>query len=151
SPVVFPFGHYPRSIAESGGAILTASRVAGGGANTIDRVDLISRKASTLPSLGVFKNSVNADTVLVPAPNGASIMAASADGQVLLYDASANTFAVSRKVGATLAGAYASSGDGWFVIGNSLLNGSLVPAATWSGTDFFSGFAFSGGQGIQLN
>ena len=38
-PIVFPLGHYPRSIAASGKAILAASRVAGP-ANTIDQIDL---------------------------------------------------------------------------------------------------------------
>jgi uncharacterized protein (TIGR03437 family) len=147
-PVVF-WGHYPRSIAESGGAVLAAVRTATGG-NVIDRIDLASRTATTLPSLGVFKNSINVDTVLAPTPNGSAIMAASADGTVFLYDAGADTFTVSRKVATSLAGAYAASGDGWFVLGNVLLNNSLVPTATWSGAPFFSGFAFWGGQGIQL-
>jgi uncharacterized protein (TIGR03437 family) len=147
-PVVF-WGHYPRSIAESGGAILAATRAAGG-PNTIDRIDLPSRTATTLPSLGVFQNSINVDTVLAPTPNGSAIMAASADGNVFLYDAGTDTFTVSRKIGGSSAGAYAASGDGWFVLGNVLLNNSLVPAATWTGPQFFSGFAFWGGQGIQL-
>jgi uncharacterized protein (TIGR03437 family) len=149
-PVIFPFGHYPRSIAESGGAILAASRVVGP-SHTIDRIDLITRTAATLSSLGVFKNSINVDTVMAPTPNGSAIMAASADGTVFLYDAGVDTFTVSRKIGTSLVGAYAASDDGWFVLGNVLLNSSLVPTTTWSGTQFFSGFAFSGKQGIQLS
>jgi uncharacterized protein (TIGR03437 family) len=147
-PVVFR-GHYPRSIAESGGSILAAVRTVTG-AHVIDRIDLASRTATTLPSLGVFQNSINVDTVLAPAPNGSAIMAASADGTVFLYDAGADTFTVSRKVGTSAAGAYAASGDGWFVVGSSLLNNSLVPITTWPGSQFFSGFAFWGGQGFQL-
>jgi hypothetical protein len=150
TPVVFPLGHYPRSIAESGGAILAASRVVGP-SHTLDRIDFASRTANTLPSLGLFKNSVNVDTVLAPTPNGSVIMAASADGTVFLYDASADTFTVSRKIGTSLSGAFAASGDGWFVVGNALLNNSLVSTATWSGTQFFAGFGFWNGQGIQLN
>jgi uncharacterized protein (TIGR03437 family) len=149
APVVFPAGHYPRSIAESGGALLAASRGAGG-THTVDRIDLVSRTAATLPSLGVFQNSINQDTVLAPTPNGASIMAASADGNVLLYDAAANTFTVSRKIGTALGGAYMASGEGHFVAGSNLLNGSLTPLVSWSLTDFFSGFAFLGGQGLRL-
>jgi uncharacterized protein (TIGR03437 family) len=104
-----------------------------------------------LPSLGVFKNSVHADTVLVAAPNGAAILAASADGNVLLYDAGANTFTVSRKLAPSLAGAFAASSEGQFAAGNSLLNASLVPVATWSGPEFFAGFAFAQGQGLRLS
>jgi uncharacterized protein (TIGR03437 family) len=149
NPVVFPIGHYPRSIAASGNAILAASRVAGG-PNTIDQMDLVADTAAPLPSLGVFQNSVNIDTVLTPAPNGSTILVAGADGNVFLYDASAGTFTVSRTIGSSLSGAYAVSGDGWFVVGNTLLNSSLVPVGTFSGSQFFSGFAFSSGQGIQL-
>jgi uncharacterized protein (TIGR03437 family) len=149
NPVVFPIGHYPRSIAASGNAVLAASRVTGG-PNTIDAVDLVSDTATPLPSLGLFQNSVNIDTVLAPTPNGSTILIAGADGNVFLYDASAGTFTVSRTIGSSLSGAYAASGDGWFTVGNNLLNSSLVPVATFSGSQFFSGFAFSAGQGIQL-
>ena len=44
-PIVFPFGHYPRSIAASGKAILAASRVAGP-IHTIDQIDLTTLTAS---------------------------------------------------------------------------------------------------------
>lgn len=148
-PIVFPVGHYPRSIAASGNAILAASRVVGP-ANTIDRIDFASRTAAPLPSLGVFQNSVNADTVLAPSGNGASILAVSADGNLLLYDAGASSFTVSRNIAATLAGAYAASGDGQFAAGKYLLNASLVPTATWSGSAFSSGFGFLNGQGLRL-
>ena len=148
-PVVFPAGHYPRSIAASGSAILAASRVVGP-TNTIDRIDFAARTAAALPSLGVFKNSVSADTVLAGSPNGASILAAGADGNVFLYDSGANSFTVSRSLAATLAGAYAASGGGQFAAGNYLLNASLMPAVTWSSSAFSSGFAFVNGQGLRL-
>ena len=148
-PIVFPPGHYPRSIAASGNAILAASRVVGA-TNTVDRIDFLSRTAAPLTSLGVFQNSVNTDTVLAGSANGASILAVSADGNVFLYDAGANSFTVSRKIAPALAGAYAASGDGQFAAGNYLLNASLVPTATWSGSAFSSGFAFLNGQGLRL-
>jgi uncharacterized protein (TIGR03437 family) len=148
-PVVFPAGHYPRSIATSGSALLAASRVVGP-ANTIDQIDFASRTAAPLPSLGVFQNAVNTDTVLAGSANGASILAASADGNVWLYDASANSFTVSRNIGTALTGTYAASGDGRFAAGNHVLNASLVPTATWSGSAFSSGFAFVNGQGLLL-
>ena len=146
-PVVMPVGHYPRSVAASGNAILAASRVAGT-VHTIDRVDIRSATATTLPSLGVFQNSINVDTVMTAAPNGGAILAASADGNVMLYDAGADTFTVSRKLPAALAGAFAASGAGQYVAGNTLLNASLVPAGAW--TDTFAGFAFVDAQGVLL-
>ncbi len=148
-PIVFPMGHYPRSVAASGNAMLAASRVVGT-TNTIDRIDFASRTAVPLPSLGVFQNSVNTDTVLASSANGASILAASADGNLLLYDAGANSFTVSRNIATTLAGDFAASGDGRFAAGNYLLNASLVPTATWTGSAFNSGFAFLNGQGLRL-
>jgi uncharacterized protein (TIGR03437 family) len=36
------------------------------------------------------------------------------------------------------------------VAGNNLLNGSLTPIETWTGSDFPSGFAFLDGQGLRL-
>jgi uncharacterized protein (TIGR03437 family) len=150
APVVFPPGHYPRSVAASWGAILAASRVAGD-AHTIDRIDLPNRKAIALPSLGVFQNSVNQDTVLVASPNGSSVLGAAVDGNVLLYDAGTDTFTVSRKIAKALSGSYAASGDGQYEVGGNLLNASLVPVSTWSRADFPAGFAFVGGQGLQLS
>lgn len=148
-PVTMPGGHYARSVAASGNAILAATRVAGT-THTIDRLDLLSGTAVTLPSLGVFQNSIHVDTVLASTPNGAAIMAASADGNVMLYDAGADAVVISRKLPAALSGAFAASGSGLFVAGNTLLNSSLVPVETWTGADFPSGFAFVDSQGIRL-
>ena len=148
-PIAMPPGHYPRSIAVSANAILAASRVAGT-ANTIDRIDFASRTSSTLPSLGVFQNSIDADTVLEATPNGGSILAASADGFVFLYQASDDTFTVSRKLGPALSGSFAATSSGQFAIGNFLLNASLKPTQTWNGPDFPAGFAFVDGDGLRL-
>ncbi len=148
-PVVLPPGHYPRSIAASSNAILVASRVAGSD-HTIDRIDLISRTATTLPNLGMYKNTIAVDTVLISAPNGSAIMGASSDGMLLLYDASVDTFTVTRKVGSAFSGSYAASTSGQFLVGKTLLNSSLVPLTTYATSDFPSGFAFVDGQGVRL-
>ncbi|MCC7174686.1 MAG: hypothetical protein IT159_05780 [Bryobacterales bacterium] len=128
-PIRFPAGHYPRSLAASGRAILAATRVAGP-KNTIDRVDFATRSAAQLPALGVWENDIHLNTVLTAAANGSAIMAAQADGNLLLYDATADTFTVSRKDAASLAGAYSASSYNWFVVDNLLLNSSLVPWVT---------------------
>lgn len=141
-PIRMPGGHYPRSIAVSGKAILVASRVAGP-INKISRVDLLTRSATILPTLGVFENDINAATVLIASPNGSSIMAAQADGKVLLYNANADTFTVARKDSTALSGAYAASSFDQFVVGNSLLNSSLVPVRQFdTTTGRSSGFFF---------
>ncbi len=148
-PIVMPGGHYPRSIAASAKAILAACRVAGP-VHMIDRVDLGSRTATPLPSLGVFKNDINVNTNLVASPNGSSILGVSADGTVMLYNANVDTFTILRKDYTSLAGAYAASSFDQYVAGNNLLNSSLVSVAkfeTASGQS--SGFAFVDQSGFR--
>ncbi len=145
-PVIMPFGHYPRSVAVSGQAILAASRVAGP-IHMISRVDMVRRVASAPATLGVFSNNINIDTVLAPTPNASSIMGMMPDGTLLLYSASADTFTIARKNATPLSGAYAASSFGPFVIGNTVLNSSLVPtgqlgAGSGTGAGISAGFAF---------
>ena len=147
-PIVFPFGHYPRSIAASARAILTASRVAGP-TQTIDVVDLAAQTASTLPSLGPWKNNIHISTMLTAAPNGGSILAAMPDGHLALYNGNANTFTVMRQDFASLKGALAASSYGTFLVDHFLLNESLVtmsPVGTVSDTS--SGFVFLEEEGL---
>jgi uncharacterized protein (TIGR03437 family) len=147
-PIRMPGGHYPRSLAASGRTILAACRVAGPN-HTIDRVDFFSRTAAELPTLGVYENDVNINTVLVAAPNGSSIMAAEADGNLMLYNANYDTFTISRKDSESLGGAYAASSYDWFVVDNLLLNSSLVPVARFDkGSGQTSGFAFADQTGF---
>jgi uncharacterized protein (TIGR03437 family) len=157
-PIVFPFGHYPRSVAVSNRAILGAVRgvspglgcPAGPGLHTIDRVDFETRTATTLPSLGVYCNDIPLDTVLAGVPSGSKIFGTMPDGTVLLYEAEADTFVVSRKDFDTLGGAYAALTDQVFVADNILLNGSLVPFGeleTTTGSS--SGFTILDGLGLR--
>ena len=141
-PIVFPFGHYPRSLAASGNAILAAVRSASG-PHAVDRVDFISRRATQLPTLGIFNNAVHLNTVLAPAPNGAGILLASADGNLMLYDANADTFTASRKDFSALGGSFASSSFGQYLVDNNVLNSSLVPIKKLDNSNgSSSGFAF---------
>jgi uncharacterized protein (TIGR03437 family) len=143
-PIQFPSGHYPRSIAESGKTMLALVRnVSGGGPGKIDRIDFASHRAIEMPTLGIYTNSVNPSGVLAPAPNGGAILAAMPDGNVMLYDANADTFTVSRKDFGTLSGSYAASSYNSYVVGNTLLNPSLVPAGVLESTSgAAAGFAF---------
>jgi hypothetical protein len=75
--------------------------------------------------------------------NGSSIMMAGSDGSVMLYDANSDTFTVSRKDFTALSGAYAVSNFNLYLVGNNLLDSSLVPITQFeSGTGSPSGFAF---------
>jgi uncharacterized protein (TIGR03437 family) len=144
-PIQFPAGHYPRSIAESGKQILALARnvTSVGGPGVIDRIDFPARKATFMPTLGIYNNSVNVGGVLAPSPNGGSILAAMPDGNVMLYDANADTFTVSRKDFGSLGGSYAASSFNNYIVGNNILNPSLVPMGTLeSSSGSPSGFAF---------
>ena len=127
-------------------------RDGGGEQPHIDSVDLNSLTTSKYSRLGVWENKLPLNTVLAAAPNGASIMAASSDGSVMLYDATADTFTVSRKDFTSLAGAYAASSYGQYVIGNMLFDSSLVQTSTiqpTTGTS--SGFTFVDQNGFFLS
>ncbi len=142
APIRFPFGHYPRWLAASGRAILGASRVAGP-KHTIDRVDFFARTATELPTLGVYENTIDINTAMVASGNGSSILIAQADGHLLLYNANADTFTISRKPADSLGGAIAASNFDQFVVGNLLLNPSLVTSGRLDSTvALSSGFAF---------
>jgi uncharacterized protein (TIGR03437 family) len=141
-PIVFPLGHYPRSIAVSGSAILAASRVAGP-VNTIDLIDLVTSTGQPLSSLGPYKNDIHISTTLTATPNGSAIMAAMPDGRVLLYNANVDRFTISRQDFSALKGGLAASNFGMYFVDHYLLNESLVAVASVvSAGDSSSGFAF---------
>jgi uncharacterized protein (TIGR03437 family) len=149
APIVMPFGHYPRSVAVSTRAILVACRVAGS-THVIDAVDFPSRTATPPPTLGIFQNDINIDTVLTSSPDGRTILAASADGTTMVYDASADTFVSARKDFTTLSGAFAASNYRQYIVDNNLLNASLVPIRKLDATvGNSSGFAFVDHNGFR--
>jgi len=156
--IVFPGGHYPHSIAASANAILAAVRsVAEGpgcpngyGLHTIDQVDLAGRRATILPSLGIYCNDISEGTVLAATPLRSAIFAAMNDGNLLLYDDEAATFVVSRKDFSKLGGAIAALSDRIYVVDNYLLNSSLVSiGALETGTGKSSGFVIHDGEGLR--
>lgn len=139
---IFISGHVAHSVAVSAGAILAATTDFTG-QGKIMKLDLTSGTGVELPSLGIFTNLVSINTVMVASPNGSSILVAEADGNVLLYDANSDSFTVSRKDVTSLSGAYAASAFNQYVVGNNLLNSSLVPVLQFgSGGNASSGFAF---------
>jgi uncharacterized protein (TIGR03437 family) len=145
-------GDYVQSLAASANAVLAVTRDSAGGSPNIHRVDFASRSSVSLASLGVWENKVPADTMLAAAPNGASIVAASSDGSVLLYDANVDTFTVSRKDFGSLGGAVAASSYGQYVIGNQVFDSSLVPTSTIQPSNGnSSGFVFLDQNGFFIS
>lgn len=138
---------YAEAIAASGKAILAATRNGSGGDNMVHRLDLTTRSSTALPALGVFANKLALPTAMTSSPNGRYILMAQPDGMLTLYDSSADAFTVSRKETTPLLGAYAASNYDQFVVGNALLNSSLVPVRRFeTETGKSSGFAFLDNQ-----
>jgi uncharacterized protein (TIGR03437 family) len=141
-PIAWP-GDYVESVAVSSNAILAHLRSGTGNQPGIGQVDLVTRTGARLPSLGVYQNQLPLDTVLAASSNGSNILAAGSDGSILIYDANANSFTVSRKDFSSLGGAYAASNFGQYVAGNNLLDRSGVPMGTIPASlGSSSGFAF---------
>lgn len=151
TPIILPSGFIAYSIASSANATLAQGEFYDGTYHIL-RLDIPQRTGIELPSLGVFNNLTNASTVLTASQNGSSILIAQADGTVYLYDATADSFTVSRKDFTSLAGPYAASAFNQYVVGNHLLNSSLVPMMQFeTGTGTPSGFAFVNESGFRTN
>jgi len=141
-PVALP-SNYIESVAASSNAILAMIRPGGGGNPGLVQIDLLTHGFTSLPTLGVYQNKLVQDTVLASSSNGSHILIAGSDGSVMVYDANAGSFTVSRKDFSSLGGAYAASNFNQYVAGDNLLDASGVSQATLplsSGSS--SGFAF---------
>jgi uncharacterized protein (TIGR03437 family) len=151
SPIVLPAGYIALSIASSANATLAQGGYYDGTFHIL-RLDIGQGTGTELPTLGVFTNLTNANTVLTTSQNGSSIFIAQANGTVYLYDANSNSFAVSQQVGTSLAGPYAASAFNQYVVGSSLLNSSLNPVLTFeTATGTPSGFSFVDETGFRSN
>ncbi len=151
SPILLPSGFIALSIASSAKATLAQGGYYDGTFHIL-QLDIPQGTGTELPSLGVFNNVTNANTVLTSSQNGSSILIAQADGTVYLYDANSNAFTVSRQDFTTLAGPYAASAFNQYVVGNHLLDSSLVPVMQLeTGTGTPSGFAFVNESGFRSN
>ena len=149
TPIKFPPGHYPRSVAATARGLIASVRCACP-EHAIDRVDFNSRVATAFPTLGVWENKISDRTMLIPAANGARVMVAQGDGNLMLYDANVDTFTVSRKDLTALSGAYAASAFDQFAVGNSLLNSSLVTIKKFEDGLTSSGFTFIDQSAFRL-
>jgi len=143
-------GDYAQSVATSNRAILVMTRSSSGGDNGVHKIDMVTRTSTRMASLGIFENKLSVNTALTGSPNGSTILFASADGNVMLYDANVDSFTVSRKDFSSLAGSYAASSFDQYVVGNHLLNRSLVRVSTFETTSGQpSGFAFVDNEGFR--
>ncbi|MGA2213510.1 MAG: hypothetical protein ABSH31_09565 [Bryobacteraceae bacterium] len=149
SPILLPSGYIALSIASSANATLAQGEFYDGTFHIL-QLDIAKRTGVELPSLGVFTNLTNANTVLATSENGSTVFIAQADGTVYLYNANTNAFAVKQQSGASLSGPYAASIFDQYVVDSNLLNSSLNPALTFQTTTGNpSGFAFVDETGFR--
>jgi uncharacterized protein (TIGR03437 family) len=148
APIVFPYGHYPRSIGVSRTDIFGLMRNAGlvlpsppckGDKPTavLDRVDFTNRIAYTpctldgAPNPAIFSNTLPiADGVMAGSADGVYIALALADSTVGEYDATADTWVAGRKDFTILGGSYGSINDNLWNVGPNLLDAALGPVGT---------------------
>jgi len=149
SPIILPSGFIALSIASSASATLAQGGYFDGTFHIL-QLDIAQGTGTELPSLGVFNNLTNANTVMTTSQNGSSIFIAQADGTVYLYDASSNSFTVSNQNFTALAGPYAASAFDQYVVGSNLLNSSLNPVLVFqTATGNPSGFSFVDQTGFR--
>jgi uncharacterized protein (TIGR03437 family) len=142
-------GYYVQSIAVSSNAVLAHMRPAGG-TPAIAWIDPVALTMSVPASLGIFQNQLALNTVVSASPNGSKILVASADGNVLLYDANAGSFTASRRDFSILGGAYAASAFDQYVVGDNVLDSSLAPVGSLENVSGLpSGFAFIGSTALR--
>jgi uncharacterized protein (TIGR03437 family) len=149
SPIILPSGFIALSIASSANATLAQGGYYDGTFHIL-QLDIAQGTGTELPTLGVYTNLTNANTVMATSQNGSTIVIAQANGALYLYDASSNAFTVSNQNFTALAGPYAASAFDQYVVGANLLNSSLSPVLTFqTATGSPSGFAFVDQTGFR--
>jgi uncharacterized protein (TIGR03437 family) len=164
APIQLPSSHYGASVAQSNvGSFVVVQDDSG--KNAVDRFDLPNHCAYTPTTLGIFSNSattIPSTSVLSPSADQNSILLAAPNGNLMLYDATHDTFILSRKDLAGLSGGYAvssgasASGSGptfatRYVVGDNIFDAALVPQGTLDTTvGKTAGFAFNGPGGYRL-
>ena len=167
APRVFPGGHYPRSIGVANTGIYALSRLAAptpacapaiAGAGILDHVDFTNRVADTPCTLSaganrsIYQNGfASMDGVLGSSPANDYLLLAMADGNVLEYADSAQTWVASRQDLAGLGGAYDAFSGNLFLVGPNLLDAGLAPLGKpFPATDgTSSGAATPNGVGLR--
>jgi uncharacterized protein (TIGR03437 family) len=145
APILFPYGHYPRSIGFTYTESFALARNAGlmvpikgdVPTATLDVIDFANRVAFTPETLdGTTNPAINsnnlpvADGVIAPSGDGLYLTLELSDSTVAEYDATADTWVASRKGFGGLAGSYAALSDNLWVAGPNLLDAALVPVGT---------------------
>jgi uncharacterized protein (TIGR03437 family) len=159
APIPFQDG-YPRSIVVAHGGIWATVRVVsppadvtctgGASSNPLYRIDFASRTANAPTTLGIYCNQVPADSVLANTPSENYVLLAMSDGTTAMWDATVNTWVVSRTNTNSAGGAVGAFTDNLFVVDNNVLDPSLFPIAQMENTTgSSSGVGVLGGAGLR--
>ncbi|HEY6344198.1 MAG TPA: hypothetical protein VIY49_22120 [Bryobacteraceae bacterium] len=175
APILFPFGHYPRTIGVSLTGIFATARVVGslpaclqsstggtsgtggtGGTGSttgtpLDQIDFANGVANTPCNLGIYRNNLtSANGALAESPGNLSLLLALPDGNVMLYDYSVATWVDSRKDFSALGGAYGAFSNNLFLADINLLDAALVPIGQFpAATGSSSGMGIATGAGLR--
>jgi len=164
TPILFPQGYFPRSIAVSSNKILATSRGAPPapwpGAALVHVIDFPNRMAGPPEALGIYANNPGDQAVLAASPVTANIIfMPMPDGTVAEYEAQSDTcspalvgcgFVASRHDLSALSGAYAALNDNLFVADVNVLNEALVPIGQIAEAGASSGVSVANGSGLFL-
>lgn len=166
-PLVFPGGHAPRSIGVANTGIYALSRLETeaptctpviGGAGILDHVDFTNRVIDTPCTLSaganrsIYQNGfASIDGVLASSPANDYLLLAMADGNVVEYADSAQSWVASRQDLKSLGGAYGVFSGNLFLAGPNLLDSALVPLGDpFPATDgTSSGVSMLAGAGLR--
>ena len=170
-PIIFPAGHYPRSIAVSNSTMFAVARTVGATPGQIDQILFGSRAALTPNSLGIYANCLPADSVMTASPSrnsiftamstspsgcpstgaGTSSSASTSGGVLLLWDDIYSAFEASDQYSTPLGGAYAAVSDDLFLAGGMLFNRSMAPIGPLNGATATSSVWMSGTNALTVS
>ena len=135
-------GHYPISVATDNANVVIASETAEGNGK-IALLQLSFRGVTSPATLGIFNNDIDPKTALVALPDRSGVLLAQSDGRTALWETLTRQLVLARQDFEELGGPVGTTDD-FFVVGNHLLNVSLVPQQDFddaSGGQEASGFA----------
>jgi uncharacterized protein (TIGR03437 family) len=142
SPIVFPFGHYPRSIgftySNSFGLMRNAGLAVPLKNNTpnavVDEIDFANRVAFTPGTLSgatnpsIYSNDLSSfDGIMTASGDAVYLTMALSDGTLAEFDSTAGAWVASRQDVTSLAGSYGALSDTLWNFGPNLVDGALVP------------------------
>ncbi len=157
TPILFGDG-YPRSIVVArggtsgpGARCLAAPDVTCTGAatnNPLCRIISPAARPAAPTTLLITCSQVPADSVLANTPSENYVLLAMSDGTTAMWDATVNTWVVSRTNTNSAGGAFGAFTDNLFVVDSNVLDPVCFPSPRWKAPPSSSGVGVMGGAGF---